>query len=578
MKRASAALLVPLVALAQGDALFDDTRSEGSSTPSSAVSASSAAGSTPFSEWDGITQLFPRPVAAPVSHAESAEFAESDSHAESAESAEFDSHAESAEFESHAESAENAEPGGASSPSEPGSPAGGAAERSEAEGVIQHSAFSIQHSSLPSLSLVSEFPLPDSAPEGLSGIAWTSNPEHPNFVGSPFSLTEEPYDICGPDSYALCEDSGGWIHYAEIGVDRGSGAVTSAVFRARERLAGANESSDLEGVAYARSRWNLTHLQLYASDEHHRCIAQDRPLAITSPSPAVAISLPEPLRAHRPNKGVEAMCLSPDDQALWLANEDALPEDGPIATTERGALVRLWRMDAIAGTSEAQLRRRRAQGGAGPVEPAWWFYELDPAAGGTFPHLPDPFNGLAELCALPDGRLLALERAYGLRTRGPDDPRASLIAISIYLVDPLGSAPAGPSHAESAESKPHAESAEFAELESHAESAESAEPGGASSPSEPGSPVGGAAERSEAEGVIQHSAFSIQHSPSSPLPKTLLWRGLTGRANYEGMTLGPELADGSRALILVSDGDVTRKGAFAFPWSKRLLSFRLRLP
>ena len=53
---------------------------------------------------------------------------------------------------------------------------------------------------------------------------------------------------------------------------------------------------------------------------------------------------------------------------------------------------------------------------------------------------------------------------------------------------------------------------------------------------------------------------------------------MTGRANYEGMTLGPELSDGSRALILVSDGDVTRKGAFAFPWSKRLLSFRLRLP
>ena len=53
---------------------------------------------------------------------------------------------------------------------------------------------------------------------------------------------------------------------------------------------------------------------------------------------------------------------------------------------------------------------------------------------------------------------------------------------------------------------------------------------------------------------------------------------MTGRANYEGMTLGPELSDGSRALILVSDGDVTHKGSFTFPWSKRLLSFRLRLP
>ena len=407
-------LFIPILALAQGDALFDGV-----------APADEPPVPAPFSEWDGVTQLHPDP------------------------------HAESAAF--------------------------------------------------PSLFLVGEFELEKDAPEGLSGIAWTSNPGYPEYAGPAFSLREESFDVCGPDSYALCEDSGGWIHYAEIGVDRGSGAVTSAVFRARERLTGADGSSDLEGIAFARSRRNTTHCQLYVSDEHHRCIARDRPLAFSTPSSVVAISLPEPLRAHRPNKGVEAMCLSPDDRALWLANEDALPEDGPVATAERGALVRLWRMDAMPDAvkirPEANLPTR------------WWYYPLDPAAGSPFPHLPDPFNGLAALCALPDGRLLALERTYGLRTRSADDPRASLIAVSIYLVDPLSSA---------------------------ARTAAAERP-----------PV---------------------------LAKTLLWRGLTGRANYEGMTLGPELADGSRALILVSDGDVTRKGAFAFPWSKRLLAFRLRLP
>ena len=495
-------ILIPFVALAQGEALFDDTRSEESSATSASSSESSSAVSAPFSEWDGITQLYPRPVAAPISHAESAENAESDSHAESA---------ENAESHSHAESAENAEPGGASSPSEPGSPAGGAAERSEAEGVIQHSAFSI--SSLPSLSLVSEFPLPDSAPEGLSGIAWTSNPGHPEFVDpDPFGRAGGPgprFDICTPDSYVLCEDSGAWLDFAEIGIDRASGAITSAVFRLRDRAYFYSndeplETADFEAIAYARSRHDCTHYQLYVSDEAHPYVWQDRLEPCTTgvvavPSPIVAVSLPEPLRGHRRNKGVEAMCLSPDDRALWLALEDAHPEDGPVATAEHGALVRLVRMDAMPGVSkilpEANL----------PTQ--WWFYPLDPAAGGKMPHLPDPFNGLAELCALPDGRLLALERAYGLRTRSPSDPRASLIAISIYLVDPLH-AEANP-HAESAVSKPHAESSEFAELESHAESAENAEPGGASSPSEPGSPAGGAAERSEAEGVIQHSAFSI---------------------------------------------------------------------
>ena len=373
-------------------------------------------------------------------------------------------------------------------------------------------------------------------------------------------------DVFAPDSYALCEDSGGRVHWATIALDPESGAVNSVVFRASWNPVGVAATADLEAIAYKRNA--NRRCALFLSDEASAHIYRRR----LSPhgdydagACVMSATLPDPMQSPRRNKGVEAMCLSPDNDLLWVANEDSLPEDGPVATTEHGSRVRLYALDA----SDRRWPHEA---------PRWWFYPLDPAVGSPFPHLPDPFNGLAELCALPDGRLLALERAYGLRTRGPDDPRASLIAISIYLVDPLGSAPAGPSHAESAESKPHAESAEFAELESHAESAESAEPGGASSPSEPGSPVGGAAERSEAEGVIQHSAFSIQHSPSSPLPKTLLWRGLTGRANYEGMTLGPELSDGSRALILVSDGDVTRKGSFAFPWSKRLLSFRLRLP
>jgi hypothetical protein len=451
MKLASAALLLPLAALAQGDALFDDIAP--ANAPSSPVPA-------PFSEWDGVTQLFPAPSG-----------------------------------------------------------------KGFGEGRCPS----------PSLELVGEFELAPDAPEGLSGIAWTSNPEHPvyHFERPWREEGESPVaDACGPDSYLLCEDSGAWIDFAEIGIDRGSGAITSAVFRARGRphfFFGDANRADFEAIAYAPSRHNCTHHQLFIADESYPCIWQDRlatPGGIVSlPSPIIPVDLPEPLRAHRPNKGVEAICLSPDDRAIWLANEDALPEDGPIATTEHGALVRLWRMDAIAGTSEANLRRRRSAGGAGPVEPAWWYYPLDPAAGSPFPRLPDPFNGLAELCALPDGRLLALERTYGLRTRSADDPRASLIAISIYLVDPL-----------------HAENAASAESPADARS-------GAARP--PGAPV---------------------------LAKTLLWRGLTGRANYEGMTLGPGLSDGSRALILVSDGDVTRKGAFAFPWSKRLLSFRLRLP
>lgn len=381
----------------------------------------------------------------------------------------------------------------------------------------------------PSLELVGEFDLPDSAPEGLSGIAWTHRPDVFGKPGNYGNLLPDGFDAFGPDAYALCEDSGGTVHWAEIAVDRTDGSVSSVVFRATTHPA--PPSADLEGIACRKTRGGLRNA-LYLADESAPSIH----LRQLSPSGDYAagawvreLPLPAPLRSHRGNKGVEAMALSPDERILWVANEDALPEDGPVATTERGSRVRLYAMDASTTASPPES-----------ADPPWWFYELDPATGTSFPHLPAPFNGLAELCALPDGRLLALERSYGFLTRGAADPRGSLIAISIYLIDPLASKPADPSGPPGPSGIPDVHHAEDAEPPSAARTAAAPRP-----------PV---------------------------LAKTLLWRGLTGRSNYEGMTLGPALADGSRALLLVADGDVTRKGSFSFPWRKSLLSFRLRLP
>ena len=47
---------------------------------------------------------------------------------------------------------------------------------------------------------------------------------------------------------------------------------------------------------------------------------------------------------------------------------------------------------------------------------------------------------------------------------------------------------------------------------------------------------------------------SLKDEAVTPATKRLLYRSGPGFANYEGMCLGPALADGSRALILVSDG------------------------
>ena len=413
----------------------------------------------PFAVWDGVTQTFPAP-AAQNALAESAEFA-----------------------------------GGASSPSAPApSERGLPSEARLGEYSVRDGAAN-RPAPAPTLSLVNEFVLPDDAPEGLSGIAWRG------------AEGLAAWD----DLYALVEDSAGRLHAATIGIDRRTGAITNATFSPAGAIPGA---ADLEGVASGRVPVDNPERavpMVFASDERGPAVWA-KPSFDTSGPDWTALPLPEPLRHCRFNRALESLALSADGRILWTANEGPLPEDGPEPTAARGGLVRLHALDAVRLLGEdPDASLASAPGRPSAADAPWWFYPLDPAAGVSFRPLPDPFNGLAELCALPDGRLLALERSYGFVPRPEGgESSGSLITISIYLIDPL-----------------------------HSERGEPVRP-----------PV---------------------------LAKTLLWRGLTGRANYEGMTLGPELEDGSRALLLVSDGDVTRKGAFAFPWAKRLLALRLRL-
>ncbi|MBQ7666689.1 MAG: esterase-like activity of phytase family protein [Kiritimatiellae bacterium] len=63
--------------------------------------------------------------------------------------------------------------------------------------------------------------------------------------------------------------------------------------------------------------------------------------------------------------------------------------------------------------------------------------------------------------------------------------------------------------------------------------------------------------------------------PGGALRKTVLFRALSGDANYEGICLGPTLRDGARAVIAVADGDVSRHGALEFRWRKSVAVFRL---
>jgi hypothetical protein len=111
------------------------------------------------------------------------------------------------------------------------------------------------------------------------------------------------------------------------------------------------------------------------------------------------LPLPENFRVHqgeergsRYNATFEGLAFAPDGRSLWASLEWPLYEDGPIATPQHGAVLRMTQFQR-----DGQVLRQFA-------------YPLD-----AIPAEPGPGkeaeNGVSEILALPDGELLVLERA-----------------------------------------------------------------------------------------------------------------------------------------------------------------------
>ncbi len=150
---------------------------------------------------------------------------------------------------------------------------------------------------------------------------------------------------------------------------------------------------------------------------------------------------------------------------------------------------------ATSGSASGVVRLQRLDSEMRPG--AQFAYRLDPwAASIRSPMLlaGREVSGLSELIALPGGRLLALERAFSGDARGNANLRSRL-----YLVDPAGATDV------------------------------SREP-------------------------LRSGLAGKSYVPAR---KALLWQenwGLTN-SNFEGMTLGPTLPDGSRLLVLIADNN-----------------------
>jgi hypothetical protein len=123
---------------------------------------------------------------------------------------------------------------------------------------------------------------------------------------------------------------------------------------------------------------------------------------------------PRVVRGIRNNLGFEGMALTPSNQTLYLANEQALAQDGPVSSADAGTNVRLLRMELY---------------GAEARPTAEYVYPVEK----TFAASTDPNvladNGLTSLVwvqhLIPGYDLLALERAFAAGV-GND--------VNIYLV------------------------------------------------------------------------------------------------------------------------------------------------
>jgi len=153
-------------------------------------------------------------------------------------------------------------------------------------------------------------------------------------------------------------------------------------------------ASDAEGVAYDPCSGKV-----WISDEAGSRIGEydpesGRPTGRTVPVPAFVTN------SVRGNLSLESLTISGDGLTLWAANEEALSCDGESAKPDFKTVVRLMRFmrrDVTADWSPAGM----------------WAYPCDPV------EKREPrYSGVSDLCALPDGSLLVLERECSYTTLG----------------------------------------------------------------------------------------------------------------------------------------------------------------
>jgi hypothetical protein len=117
------------------------------------------------------------------------------------------------------------------------------------------------------------------------------------------------------------------------------------------------------------------------------------------------------------NLAFESLTVSVDGTTLYTATENALVQDGPVASLANGSPVRLLSFDIASGTSRAE-----------------YIYNVSPVALAPQPASGFATNGLVDLLAIGDREFIAIERSFSAGAVTPGTPVTGN-TIRLYHLD-----------------------------------------------------------------------------------------------------------------------------------------------
>lgn len=214
-----------------------------------------------------------------------------------------------------------------------------------------------------------------------------------------------------------------------------------------------------------------------------------------------------------PNYNFESLAFDPVHQYLWTIPESTLRKDGQPATPQNGLAnrLRLMRLDwgKIKEDSNKEEYSEQVSSKKDSRYMTTYAYQMDQPS--THKKADIYVMGVSELCALPDGQLLVLEREAFI----PKIKIGAFCKCKLYLINPLNSE-----------------------------------------------------EFSMKEKFSSDTPFLKKRLLTEW--KTGLSLSKRSFANYEGMCLGPKLEDGSQVIILLSDSQDQYAGVLK-DWFKTIV-------